>query len=207
MHSLSSYKNTVTSLQAANYQTINLFLDNDQSGVDVAFRFLREVPNTVNQSDLFHPHEDLNAFLLSAANVSPLPKSSEGTQRSSRSSRAAQAASPPPRAAAQQLGELKKARALETQLQTRLREQTEEICRAVFLKHAGAKATAFKEATNRTNAGYQANRSIAENMANNRFRAAFIRIVQEQYPAAFKEVEQLEQEILRVQQLIRRLSE
>jgi hypothetical protein len=50
-------------LTSTNYQTINLFLDNDQSGVDVAFRFLQQFPNAVNQATLFQPHDDLNSFL------------------------------------------------------------------------------------------------------------------------------------------------
>jgi 5S rRNA maturation endonuclease (ribonuclease M5) len=84
MHSLSSYQKTVATLHTQNYKTINLFLDNDQSGVDVAFQFLKDIPNAVNQSDLFHPHEDLNAFLLASANSSDIPNASNAPPLSQR---------------------------------------------------------------------------------------------------------------------------
>lgn len=44
------------------------------------------------------------------------------------------------------------------------------------------------------------------NMADIRFRDVFKRIVQEQYPEAFKEVEELAIEVSRLQQLIEELT-
>jgi hypothetical protein len=196
MHSLSSYQKTVDTLHTQNYQTINLFLDNDQSGVDVAFQFLKDIPTAVNQSDLFHPHEDLNAFLLASANSSDIPNASP-LPRTSAGSRAAKGA--------EREGKLKSAQAQETQLTAKLEEATDQACRTIFNQHPGAKANAFAEATNHPASGYKANRSIAENMATPKFRRVFKKIVQERYPEQFARVADLKKEVSKVRSAISRL--
>jgi 5S rRNA maturation endonuclease (ribonuclease M5) len=194
MHSLSSYQKTATAVQVGKYQTVNLFLDNDQSGVDVAFRFQQEIPNTVNQAQLFHPHKDLNEYLRESSNVIEKERSTKPQRKQTVGK------------SENQVTKLKEAKVLEAKLQEQLREQTEEICRTVFRKYPGAKAKAFEEAKHRSGSGYRADRSIAMNMADIRFRDVFKRIVQEQYPEAFKEVEELAIEVSRLQQLIEELT-
>jgi hypothetical protein len=79
---------------------------------------------------------------------------------------------------------------------------TDKACRTVFQKHKGAKASAFEAAKQQKGSGYRANRSIAENMGNERFRKVFKRIVEQQYPEEFVGVVELRQVIAEAQQLI-----
>lgn len=186
MHSLSSYDKTAQVLTQSNYQTINLFLDNDQSGVDVAFRFLQQFPNAINQAVLFQPYGDLNSFLQNTGKL----KSEDLS--------ATDAVSTP-------ATKLKEAKALEIQLQEKLHQRTEEICRTIFMKHPGAKSKAFEKAKQWPNAGYQIAHSIAKNMASKRFRAVFKAIVEEDYPREFEEVTGLRKELSSVRKTIERL--
>lgn len=186
MHSLSSYDKTVKVLTESNYQTINLFLDNDQSGVDVAFRFLQQFPNAVNQAGLFQPYDDLNSFLQKTGKTI----SENSTQTQATSNRKAK---------------LKEAKALEAQLQEKLHQHTEEICRAIFKKYPGAKSKAFEKAKQRPDAGYEIAHSIAKNMASKRFRAVFKAIVEEDYSREFEEVTGLRKELSSVRKAIERL--
>lgn len=186
MHSLSSYNKTAQVLTQSNYQTINLFLDNDQSGVDVAFRFLQQFPNAINQAVLFQPYGDLNSFLQNTGKL----KSEDLS--------ATDAVSTPET-------KLKEAKALETQLQEKLHQRTEEICRTIFMKHPGAKSKTFEKAKQRPDAGYQIAHSIAKNMASKRFRAVFKAIVEEDYPREFEEVTGLRKELSSVRKAIERL--
>jgi plasmid replication initiation protein len=73
-------------------------------------------------------------------------------------------------------------RSLENRLNVRLREKTDEACRAVFEKHPDAKENAFETAKKRRGSGYKADLTNAENMSNSSFRAIFKMIVQERYP-------------------------
>lgn len=157
MHSLSSYQKTVAFLQVGNYQTINLFLDNDQSGVDVVVQFLQAFPAAVDRSELYQPHKDLNEYLLASSPMNAQASSANIAQLKAKASR----------------------------LQQQLHQQTEEICRALFQKHPGAKAVAYGEARESPASGFRVERSIAENMANPTFREAFKWAVEQRYPQVF----------------------
>ncbi len=65
MHSLSSYRKTINYIMNNNqYRKINLWLDNDQSGKKMAYRFASELPLLVcDQSCRYATYKDLNAFL------------------------------------------------------------------------------------------------------------------------------------------------
>ena len=79
MHSLSSYQPALAALRSANYQTINLFLDNDESGVDVAIQFQHALPNAVNRAELYLPHKDLNDYWR-ASSGAPVTTPATATQ-------------------------------------------------------------------------------------------------------------------------------
>jgi hypothetical protein len=100
---------------------------------------------------------------------------------------------------------LEEMKALQAQLNERLREKTDEACRAVFEKHPNAKENAFETAKKRRGSGYKADLNNAENMANPAFRAIFKMIVQERFPEQFAGVVDLKKEVSKVRSAISRL--
>ena len=96
-------------------------------------------------------------------------------------------------------------RDLENRLNVRLREKTDEACRAVFEKHPAAKENAFETAKKRRGSGYKADLTNAENMSNSSFRAIFKMIVQERFPEQFAGVADLKKEVSKVRSAISRL--
>jgi hypothetical protein len=66
MHSVSSYNRTLNLIREGAYQKINLFLDNDKSGMKTVARFQDELGDVMeNQSEMFLPFGDLNEMLQS----------------------------------------------------------------------------------------------------------------------------------------------
>jgi plasmid replication initiation protein len=100
---------------------------------------------------------------------------------------------------------VEKMRGLENRLNVRLRENTDEACRAVFEKNPDAKENAFETAKKRRGSGYKADLTNAENMSNSSFRAIFKMIVQERYPEQFAGVADLKKEVSKVRSAISRL--
>jgi len=100
---------------------------------------------------------------------------------------------------------LEEMKALQAQLNERLREKTDEACRAVFEKHPDAKENAFETAKKRRGSGYKADLTNAENMANPAFRAIFKMIVQERFPEQFAGVADLKKELSKVRSAVSRL--
>ena len=65
MHSLSSFKRTVTFIEAKGYRHIHTFLDNDKSGQVCTEKFAEAFKGRVEpQNTFFAPHKDLNTALM-----------------------------------------------------------------------------------------------------------------------------------------------
>ena len=71
MHSLSSFKRTLSFIDLEQYQTIHTYLDNNRSGKDCTQQFIKLFGSKIqDEASLFIPFEDLNDFLHSLPNCS-----------------------------------------------------------------------------------------------------------------------------------------
>ncbi|AEL26976.1 toprim domain-containing protein [Cyclobacterium marinum] len=51
------------------YSRVNLFLDRDKAGKEAARKLMDSLPHCRDQSELFHPHKDLNEYWMSRENL------------------------------------------------------------------------------------------------------------------------------------------